>query len=211
MRHRWFTWKRFGTLTLCTAIGLTSAAWVLGYILLEEEEEEEEEDDDDDEVKGDTDMTLVANSVNELRHETKHGRQGDRLEGVGVGAERPDKHSTTARSKHEDEEEEDEEDDEDYIPDETPEGAWFIPLGRVQQREQTFYGASDPEWQEFVKLTKDKMRMERVRNELIDMVHTASMNDARVTRTLGKKLTLSGKWIYLDVPLGPPKTYEQLG
>lgn len=39
----------------------------------------------------------------------------------------------------------------------------FIPLGWAKQTKRTFYKGSDPEWQEFVKFSKDHERHKRIR------------------------------------------------
>jgi hypothetical protein len=53
------------------------------------------------------------------------------------------------------EEEEDEEEDEDII--------LFLPTGFSRPKPRTFYKGSDPEWQEFIKLAKDRPRVEKIR------------------------------------------------
>ena len=49
------------------------------------------------------------------------------------------------------------------VPDETPEDAWFIPLGWARQMPPTFYKGSDPEWQSFVDFSKDKKKNAAIR------------------------------------------------
>lgn len=56
------------------------------------------------------------------------------------------------------EEEEDELDEEDLEP-------IFIPLGWAKPTQRTFYKGSDPEWQEFVKFSKDQERHKRIRGQ----------------------------------------------
>lgn len=55
----------------------------------------------------------------------------------------------------EEEEEEEEEDDADEI-------SLFIPLTWAKKLPRSFYKGSDPEWQEFVKVSKDKARHKKI-------------------------------------------------
>jgi hypothetical protein len=45
------------------------------------------------------------------------------------------------------------------------EGALFIPLGWSRLQQGELYTTSDPEWQEFVKLSKDRKKLEKLRGE----------------------------------------------
>jgi hypothetical protein len=63
----------------------------------------------------------------------------------------------------------DEEDDaEDDDADEDVEALLFLPTGFSRPKPQTFYRGSDPEWQEFTKLSKDKARAEKIRGRSHD-------------------------------------------
>ena len=44
------------------------------------------------------------------------------------------------------------------IPETMPEDATFIPLGFARQRPETYYKATDPEWQSFIEYRKDRER-----------------------------------------------------
>ncbi len=44
----------------------------------------------------------------------------------------------------------------------------FIPLGWARPRPRAYYKGSDPEWQEFIKLFKDKKRTQDVQGAFID-------------------------------------------
>ena len=52
------------------------------------------------------------------------------------------------------------------VPDEIPDDAIFIPLGRVRQRPKEYYKGSDQEWQNFVEFAQDKKKNALVRREL---------------------------------------------
>lgn len=45
------------------------------------------------------------------------------------------------------------------------EGALFIPLAWSRLQQGELYTASDPEWQEFVKLSKDRKKLQKLRGE----------------------------------------------
>lgn len=51
------------------------------------------------------------------------------------------------------------------VPDEIPDDAIFIPLGRARQRPKEYYKGSDQEWQSFMELAHDKKRNVLVRRE----------------------------------------------
>lgn len=50
------------------------------------------------------------------------------------------------------------------VPETMPEGALFIPLGRVRQLPHTRYKGSDPEWQSFVEFGNDRDRRAAARS-----------------------------------------------
>lgn len=45
------------------------------------------------------------------------------------------------------------------------EGVLFIPLAWSRLQQGELYATSDPEWQEFVKLSKDRKRLQKLRGE----------------------------------------------
>lgn len=51
------------------------------------------------------------------------------------------------------------------VPDEIPDDAIFIPLGRARQRPKEYYKGSDQEWQSFMELAHDEKRNALVRRE----------------------------------------------
>ena len=62
--------------------------------------------------------------------------------------------------------EEDDEDDDDAAED--VEALHFLPTGFSRQKAPTYYRGSDPEWQEFTKLSRDKARVEKIRGRSHD-------------------------------------------
>ncbi|KAF1359535.1 hypothetical protein EJ07DRAFT_120155 [Lizonia empirigonia] len=105
--------------------------------------------------------------------------------------------------------EEDEEDDEE--DDEYDDAVLFLPTGLSRQKHKTFYKGSDPEWQEFRRITQDKTRIERIRQELVDLVRTSCSTPAYVAK-IGTVDHKKGRvWIEFKFPDGPPPEYERPG
>lgn len=53
-----------------------------------------------------------------------------------------------------------------HVEDSTDEGPIYIPLSWPRKREGKFYGASDPEWQEFIKLSRDYQKIKSLKGKL---------------------------------------------
>lgn len=81
-----------------------------------------------------------------------------------VGAEAEDQYEDEEDDDDDDDDDEEDDDDDDDegeeepISEDIPEDAIFIPLGLVRERRPSFYKAADPEWQSFVKFSRDKKR-----------------------------------------------------
>lgn len=77
-----------------------------------------------------------------------------------TGFEDKDTNKATNESKTRSEEDgqADEDEAEIKIPETMPEDATFIPLGFARQRPETYYKATDPEWQSFIEYRKDRER-----------------------------------------------------
>ncbi|KAI5366068.1 hypothetical protein Slin15195_G075970 [Septoria linicola] len=107
----------------------------------------------------------------------------------------------------EEEVEEEEIEDDGYAhPDST-----FIPLTWSTKLPRTFYKGSDPEWQEFVKIAKDKQRHSKIQNELVQLVFRESVKHPGVARQLGKDTKIGKYWLDISFPDGPPQEYERSG
>lgn len=108
--------------------------------------------------------------------------------------------SSSSSSSLEDQEEAD--DEEDYV---------FIPMtwGKLLPRE--FYRGSDPEWQEFVKIAKDKPRHKKIQDALVEQVFTASKKHPGIQHHLGKDLKVGKYWLDISFPDGPPQEYGRYG
>ncbi|KAK5124232.1 hypothetical protein LTR85_001935 [Meristemomyces frigidus] len=91
------------------------------------------------------------------------------------------------------------------------EDSTFIPMTWATKAPRTFYKGSDPEWQEFVKVAKDKPRHKKIQNELVQLVHNGCKQHPAVTRQLGKDSKIGKFWLDISFPDGPPQEYERSG
>lgn len=108
-------------------------------------------------------------------------------------------------------EEVDEEEEEDGPPFYADEQSTFIPLTWAKQMPRTFYRGSDPEWQEFIKIARDKPRHKKIQDELVQIVYAGSVNHPSITRQLGKDAKIGKYWLDISFPDGPPQEYERSG
>ena len=109
------------------------------------------------------------------------------------------------------EEEEEEEEEEEGPPFYADEENTFIPLTWSKKMPRTYYRGSDPEWQEFIKIAKDKGRHRKVQDELVQIVFAGSANHPTIARQLGKDLKIGKYWLDISFPDGPPQEYERSG
>ena len=91
------------------------------------------------------------------------------------------------------------------------EDSTFIPMTWAKKLPRSFYKGSDTEWQEFVKIAKDKPRHKKIQDELVQMVFTGSTKHPAVTRQLGKDMKVGKYWLDISFPDGPPQEYERSG
>ncbi|GIZ43723.1 hypothetical protein CKM354_000694000 [Cercospora kikuchii] len=87
----------------------------------------------------------------------------------------------------------------------------FIPLTWSTKLPRTFYRGSDPEWQEFIKIAKDKERHTKIQNELVQLIFKECLKHPGVARQLGKDNKIGKYWLDISFPDGPPQEYERSG
>ncbi|TVY22992.1 hypothetical protein LHYA1_G008809 [Lachnellula hyalina] len=88
----------------------------------------------------------------------------------------------------------------------------FIPFpGTVKETRRKPYRGSDPEWQEFIKFSKDKTGQTKVRDELARRVKRIAELHPIITRKCGKELTQRRCWLDVDFPHYPPPEFERSG
>ncbi|KXG51144.1 uncharacterized protein PGRI_067160 [Penicillium griseofulvum] len=85
----------------------------------------------------------------------------------------------------------------------------FIPLSWSQLEEGPLYTPSDPEWHEFAKLSEDRDKLQKIRDELADIVlHSAG---SEIAHMLGEPLSLTGFWLVHQFPNRAPPGYVRSG
>ncbi|KAL8766942.1 MAG: hypothetical protein Q9209_006423 [Squamulea sp. 1 TL-2023] len=87
----------------------------------------------------------------------------------------------------------------------------FVPLGLAYQLPQTFYKGSDPEWQSFIQLSKNKKKCLFLKNELTGLVGRYVGSMPQMEAALGKGNLPKRHWLDIDFPDGPPPEYERKG
>ncbi len=92
-----------------------------------------------------------------------------------------------------------------------PQGAVFVPMTWLRKREKEYYSGDDPEWQEFIKLSKDLKQVRAVKSSLAETVCSDLSNHATVTRFIGQPLTVYATWLDFDFPSTAPVEYERSG
>jgi hypothetical protein len=106
---------------------------------------------------------------------------------------------------------EDEDEDEDEDEEEYDDAILFLPTGFSRLKPKTFYKGSDPEWQEFKKISQDRPRLERIKQELLNTVRTACSSPAYRAK-IGEVDHKKGQsWVEFKFPDGPPPAYERPG
>ena len=99
----------------------------------------------------------------------------------------------------------DDEDDEDHKP-------FFIPFpGTTKQLKPRPYRGSDPEWQEFIKFSKDQKLAQRVREELASYVTSVALRHPVLSIRCGKQMKLRRYWLDVDFPQHAPPEFERSG
>ncbi|KAM7202189.1 hypothetical protein V8F33_002906 [Rhypophila sp. PSN 637] len=73
------------------------------------------------------------------------------------------------------------------------------------------YSREDPEWAEFVKISKDKDYIRHMRTSLVFHVLRVTSGYSILTARFGKPLRVSSWHLDLDYPLYPPPVHRQLG
>ncbi|KAL9043186.1 MAG: hypothetical protein Q9214_003580 [Letrouitia sp. 1 TL-2023] len=88
---------------------------------------------------------------------------------------------------------------------------YFIPLGLPYQLPKEYYKGSDPEWERFVQLSKNREQRERIKNNLAGLVGWCVGELPSLQQILGKEMIPRKFWIDIDYPEILPPEYEQRG
>ena len=109
-------------------------------------------------------------------------------------------------------------------------GPTHIPLSWPRRHEGKFYASSDPEWQEFIKISRDRQKIQSLKGRYIvysfhinfslylhigDELATIVLNDASrsnlLAHVLGQPLNITGFWLLHHFPSRAPPEYDRLG
>ncbi|KAJ5986831.1 hypothetical protein N7451_011196 [Penicillium sp. IBT 35674x] len=85
----------------------------------------------------------------------------------------------------------------------------FVPLTWSWLEEGELYTASDPEWQEFVQISKDREKLKKLRDELAAIVRDSA--SGQLSQILGSPLSLTGFWLVHQFPHRAPPEYLRSG
>ncbi|KAI4730786.1 hypothetical protein E4T49_01138 [Aureobasidium sp. EXF-10728] len=91
------------------------------------------------------------------------------------------------------------------------ENSLFIPLTWAKKLPRSFYKGSDPEWQEFVKVSKDKARHKKIQSELVKIVYDTAQKHPAFVKQLGRDTKVGQCWLDIIFPDGPPQEYARAG
>ncbi|KAL3425715.1 hypothetical protein PVAG01_02506 [Phlyctema vagabunda] len=101
-------------------------------------------------------------------------------------------------------------DDSEDHEDERP--PFFIPFpGTTRVVKPVPYRGSDPEWQEFVKFSKDQALSKKIRDELAQYVRQLASRHPVLKMRCGSDIKLKRYWLDIDFPPIPPPEYERSG
>ncbi|KIW07930.1 uncharacterized protein PV09_01837 [Verruconis gallopava] len=88
----------------------------------------------------------------------------------------------------------------------------FIPFGWPKKQPRTYYRASDPEWKEFMKFSKQVERHKEVQRRLVSAIRSEIAGLPGTKRLLGAVDVSKGRyWLEIVFPDGPPQDYEVHG
>jgi len=88
----------------------------------------------------------------------------------------------------------------------------FIPFpGTIKQIVPHPYRGTDPEWQEFIKFSKDLALGKRVRDDLAEFVKSCVDKHPQIIMRCGKEMKIRRYWLDVDFPLAPPPEFERSG
>ena len=88
----------------------------------------------------------------------------------------------------------------------------FIPFpGTTQEIKARPYRASDPEWKEYVKFSKNPELGKAVRIDLANFVKRTCEKHPILKMRCGKDFQLRRFWLDIDFPPAPPPEYQRSG
>ncbi|RKF62803.1 hypothetical protein OnM2_030042 [Erysiphe neolycopersici] len=98
------------------------------------------------------------------------------------------------------------------LEDEIQQQPLFFPLPLTwKEIKQASYRGSDPEWQEFIKLSKQQDVIQQIRRDLANIILNAVKGHPLIILRVGNKMKVRRYWLDVDFPLEPPPEYTQSG
>ncbi|KAI1743406.1 hypothetical protein F4680DRAFT_410047 [Xylaria scruposa] len=95
---------------------------------------------------------------------------------------------------------------------EAEEEPFFIPFpGFTQTVEPVPYRGSDPEWQAYIKVSKNPELLDSIRDGLAEMARRAIARHPMLARQYGEDVSISKYWLDVQYPLRPPPTFVRQG
>jgi hypothetical protein len=86
----------------------------------------------------------------------------------------------------------------------------FLPMGFARQKKQVYYKGSDPEWQEFCRISRDSAYQNDIIGTLVSATRAAAAAQPNLKRLIGEIDPNSGwHWIGIVYPDGPSPELER--
>lgn len=118
--------------------------------------------------------------------------------------------------------------DEDQLGIVDDEDVAFVPLSLPLLRPGDFYAVSDPEWQEFAKISRDTEKLRKLKSvccfacdvlvsvltflgDLVGMVVKNASQSSRLSSILGGQLSVTSYWLMHKFPYRAPPQYSRIG
>ncbi|CAK7231031.1 hypothetical protein SCUCBS95973_007774 [Sporothrix curviconia] len=73
------------------------------------------------------------------------------------------------------------------------------------------YKGTDPEWQTYIRIAKDRELLMKIRNDMLETVRTAAEANPILTMRCGKQMKVRKHWLDLDFPYRPPPKITRNG
>jgi hypothetical protein len=89
--------------------------------------------------------------------------------------------------------------------------ARFFPLTMATKLPRTYYSGTDPEWQEFIRIAKDKEERAKIKADAMKLVSEGATRHPVISRWLGSDMRFGRCWIEFHFPDGPPEEYARSG
>ncbi|ESZ91046.1 hypothetical protein SBOR_8565 [Sclerotinia borealis F-4128] len=99
-----------------------------------------------------------------------------------------------------------------HIPEEElQEEPMFLPFpGTTKELPSVPYKGTDPEFQEFIKISKDRKLVDKIRVDLVEFIRDSTTRSLVSLTTVGNEFKCRRSWLDIDFP-GPPPTFVRSG